>query len=325
MKPEILLHIGLHKSGTSSIQNFLSGNAEALARQGICYPRAGRRRIEAEGEYLAHHQLATRLNPKFTDREELSRIREAFRAEVAGHDRVLVSSEGFARIRDFDAFDWFFEGFRLRAIVYVRELADYAVAAYQEAVQGSDLYCSFDFYLTHFKVNLPAIIRLWRERCAAVIVRPFARPLLRGGDLIEDFCHEAGIAGLDTARASWRNPSISGNLLTFKLLFNQFHPHGREIYGALGRLAEGEARFRGKFHVPDRRLAEFRALGRGGYTRYMGRVFPDMPEPSFGDAPPMLDAARWAEDLGRILAEPLIERYRDAPPFGHGALALAAQ
>lgn len=49
----ILLHIGSTKTGTSSLQQFFTQRARALAGQGVVYPMAGRR---APGQ-IAHHNL----------------------------------------------------------------------------------------------------------------------------------------------------------------------------------------------------------------------------------------------------------------------------
>ena len=38
----IVIHIGLRKSGSTTLQNFLSANEEALRRIGVEYPRLGR-------------------------------------------------------------------------------------------------------------------------------------------------------------------------------------------------------------------------------------------------------------------------------------------
>jgi hypothetical protein len=37
----LYLHIGMPKTGTTAIQNFLTDNAEALKKYGICYPDLG--------------------------------------------------------------------------------------------------------------------------------------------------------------------------------------------------------------------------------------------------------------------------------------------
>lgn len=49
MKKRVILHIGFHKTGSSALQAFLSGNAERLAREGIGYPYPDPEHIVATG------------------------------------------------------------------------------------------------------------------------------------------------------------------------------------------------------------------------------------------------------------------------------------
>jgi hypothetical protein len=40
---KVILHIGLNKTGTSSLQNFFHKNEEFLSRNDIIYPKSGRK------------------------------------------------------------------------------------------------------------------------------------------------------------------------------------------------------------------------------------------------------------------------------------------
>ena len=51
----VILHIGRHKSGTSSIQHCLNRNVDLLSAAGILYPKHGR------GGRVAHHDIAKAL------------------------------------------------------------------------------------------------------------------------------------------------------------------------------------------------------------------------------------------------------------------------
>jgi hypothetical protein len=82
---KIILHVGHHRTGTTSIQSFLRDNRSSLGRQGIYVPHTG---FSAKGN---HHQLIERLSGG-TGREKAL---EALREEVSHipHRNVLVSSE----------------------------------------------------------------------------------------------------------------------------------------------------------------------------------------------------------------------------------------
>ena len=52
------IHVGTHKTGTTSIQRFLALNRERFADAGVLLPRAG---CDNSPEYVSHHQLAYEL------------------------------------------------------------------------------------------------------------------------------------------------------------------------------------------------------------------------------------------------------------------------
>ncbi len=51
MKKRLILHIGMHKTGTSSVQRYFSRNRAVLRRMGVCYPKS----IGASGERQPKH------------------------------------------------------------------------------------------------------------------------------------------------------------------------------------------------------------------------------------------------------------------------------
>jgi hypothetical protein len=83
----VYVHIGLHKTGTSSIQAFLRKNKPALLERGVLYPRTG---WTAGG----HHNLAYELLGRKRFSEAAGRLSE-LEAELAGAPNVVLSSEEF--------------------------------------------------------------------------------------------------------------------------------------------------------------------------------------------------------------------------------------
>ena len=83
----VYVHIGLHKTGTSSIQAFLKRNKPALLSRGYLYPRTG---WTAGG----HHNLAYQLLGRKRFSNEAGRL-EDLETEIAQADNVILSSEEF--------------------------------------------------------------------------------------------------------------------------------------------------------------------------------------------------------------------------------------
>ena len=131
------LHIGTHKTGTTSIQWALNTRREALGRRGFLYPKAG----IPPGGHHGHHNIGWELLGDFSFRAAHGDTDDLL-AEIRASDRnVVLSSEVFhmaahnaARFGSFVA--------RLKAItprvviiVYLRAQADYARSLYLELLR----------------------------------------------------------------------------------------------------------------------------------------------------------------------------------------------
>ncbi len=145
----LYLHVGLHKTGTTSIQIALASAAPRLRATGLLYPAAGR----PESAPYGHHEIAWSFMERAsylpvdwvssTARDAATRgalvaaVRDE--AEASGCDRVVLSSEEFdcltaAEIRAFgDAFwDW-----RVHVILFLRDFADFIESAYKTYLMHS--------------------------------------------------------------------------------------------------------------------------------------------------------------------------------------------
>ncbi len=149
------VHVGTHKTGTTSIQCFLTGNRQRFADHGVHLPTAGC----DEDATVAHHQIARELMelPGFDPaRGGLDRLADELRHSSA--PTACLSSELFSflydkpaaltRLRD----AILAAGFTPRIVVYLRPQASYCTALYAENVrQGYRLPFAtyFDDILTH--------------------------------------------------------------------------------------------------------------------------------------------------------------------------------
>jgi len=148
---KLLLHIGMHKTGTSALQAFLRGQAPALTAQGVLYPRHGQHH---DG---AHHQLWHAL----ADRSDTQAFREAIEAEAASHDRpidtLLLSSEMLEKLcleptrrANIEAF---IRGFDAVRVIYVlRNQAEVVQSIYKQWIMDDAIRLTIgpaDFLTTH--------------------------------------------------------------------------------------------------------------------------------------------------------------------------------
>lgn len=292
-RPTLILHIGRHKSGTSSLQHFLGANRDWLDRQGVLYPRAGC------SNRIAHHRLAGQCNPEASDGAELASILAAMKAEIAPHhDRILLSSEAFQNVRKVSRLRQFITALgvgEVRVICYVREHLDYAISGFRQMVQNQDRFQTFANRAAGLGDMTPFIAR-W-SGIGDLSLRWYDRPLLKNGDIIADVCGQLGLEPGEVSLGDM-NPSIGGNLLVYKLAVNRLNLP-RPGYGALSELARQHAPFRSPFRVPDADAAALRAT-----SRYNASLFARLGEirlKSWDGYPelPVIDTLE--ADLDRIL------------------------
>ena len=133
--PELILHVGLNKTGTSAIQHFFAHHRRKLMESGILYPSAGMRGT-------AHYDLTTALgfnrHGKAPDPEWIRALGDELYREVDAvrPRKVLVSSEMFVLPGEIEHVREFFEGFQVRVLVYLRRHDDWWISAYNQSVRA---------------------------------------------------------------------------------------------------------------------------------------------------------------------------------------------
>lgn len=136
-RSELILHVGLPKTGTSSIQRRFASDASGLgAIEGIYYPARGQYRGQP-----GHHNLVYELSGDERFDEQDGTWDEVF-DEVAGKDRSLVSSEQFFNFflnEPKRGVEWLRETgarYDLRIIAAVRSYPDYLESLYTQHLRA---------------------------------------------------------------------------------------------------------------------------------------------------------------------------------------------
>ena len=226
-----IVHIGLPKAGSTTIQSFLHANAPALAAQGFAYRRQNAGDV-CQREYLSVIFRDTGL--RFADPLQnlaagtpdaaattaralaFERWLDGALARASG-DTWLISNEflsarflGEAGSRAFH--DWAsarFDG--VRYVLYLRRQDDWLASYYSQCLRDG-LSESFDACAARVPArDYDALVALW-ERVAgadALEVRLLERGALAGGDLVADYCAATGIDATGLSRPPARNLSLS--------------------------------------------------------------------------------------------------------------------
>lgn len=294
MSRELVLHIGRHKSGTSSLQHYLGGRRDTLDRMGILYPWTG------SGNRIAHHLLAEACNEKRSGPEALPPLIEGLKAELTlQHHTLMLSSEAFQNLQDLSRLAALVEalGFRrVRIICYVREHLDYAISGFRQMVQNQRRFMTFDTYARRFK-DPGGFLKRW-EALGDLTLKWYDRGRLKDGDVIADFADVVGFYPGEIPQGD-RNPSIGGTLLAYKLAANKLDLESAD-YATMLRLASEHGTFRSAFHVSDAAAAALRADS--GYNRRLTGRLGEIEMKSWATAPVVPDTDRLEADLDLIFA-----------------------
>lgn len=145
-KKKLFLHIGLHKTGTTSLQTFLKANEGMLRRAGYLYPRA----CIPEGS-AAHHQLSWKMaNLKQAAHFDEKTLLDAILAEQkAARCHLIISSEDFSRLgrKGVVQLKSMFRHFNVKVIVYLRRQDHRIESYYIQRIKGSTLTMTFSDYM----------------------------------------------------------------------------------------------------------------------------------------------------------------------------------
>ena len=134
---DVLIHIGPHKTGSTSIQRCLADNYAALLEEGVLYPEAGRR--GRKGVEHLHHPLALALAAG--DRDACAAFVDDVAVELGqGQVRlVILSSEVLARGKlPADVFAEaraLFPRANVRWLFYVRRQDELLLSLYAEGIK----------------------------------------------------------------------------------------------------------------------------------------------------------------------------------------------
>ncbi len=144
MKPELYIHIGRPKTGSTALQAFLHSNREALARQGVCYPETGRYQ-------RASHKLSLVYLPKLPDSKVVKgvsadKLYSDLATEIlnSGLGTAVISSEHFWLTNPKALPLILREQFDVHVVAFVRRQDDVLVSSFIQEVKGGHLSIDVD-------------------------------------------------------------------------------------------------------------------------------------------------------------------------------------
>lgn len=152
MKKRIYLHIGIHKTGTTSIQVFFTRNAKILEDNGILYPMTGRPLKYRFGQHQLPWSVFSKEHyvPDFEWKNKLKDtdvdfVWESLRNEINNSvaDVVIISSEEFdvLNTQEIANVGKRLSSYDITPVIFIRNHADFIESSYRTAVMHSG-YCN---------------------------------------------------------------------------------------------------------------------------------------------------------------------------------------
>jgi len=236
----MVLHIGTHKTGTTTIQKFVDRHRKKLANRGFWYPNY--RIILRPGQY-AHQDLAHGFAGQSTKRIDYDLARKFIKkicAQGADYDTVFLSSEPFYRhtfpeTKEGSPDYWknrrayvervgdAFGGADVSIVAVVRRQDHFAQSLYNENLKVTRYARALeDFFEDKFPLfQYGEQFKIWADLFGAVNVMIFEDLVAAPRDLAKEFLQRVGcpVGKLEPIEA--RNASMSCELLEYKRHLNQ--------------------------------------------------------------------------------------------------------
>lgn len=249
---KLILHVGTHKTATTSLQTFFAKNAKALMKQGIAVPRMVKYPV-VRGSFASRNRNAHFLMYAsvfdYRPQERLDEVAECvmkdfeiFVKAAARHDTILLSDErlwfegtsnpgywetllGLVKAAGIDS---------VQLVVYLRRQDQFASSLWRQHIKWHER-CSFKSYLRRENVRMALDYEKGLKDAEAVfgegsvIVRAFDRAAFRGGDIYHDFCDAIGLEWDDefVIPAEELNSNLTNVVAEIKRQVNT-----NEMYGA---------------------------------------------------------------------------------------------
>ncbi len=255
----VFLHIGQGKTGTSTIQQFLVRNREALASRGYLYPviSGPARHLELSLYARPDSEMTGTSNWWRVPWDSPAGLRTAVERHLpdqiaeSGCDNVVFSDEGLWRLppaRLITLIEALGPIDDLVIVVYLRRQDDHLVSRYKQSVRGGKTHLlsellartatigawEYDATLRNLAATFPS---------ARLVVRPYDSSRFRQRTLVDDFLEAIGLTDLDHDRDSAEplliNASLDAHTTEYLRRWNVTHGRDRRMDRRLTKLADG--------------------------------------------------------------------------------------
>ena len=232
MAATVYMHIGVPKTGTTTLQRFLAANRRLLLEKGYFYPDFG---IEYPGIAKSRNGYFVSMTAKPWNQEECKKSYELLGEFGRAHEKIILSDEAiwnrqkppafWTKVREsFDAI-----GLDFIVIVYLRRQDALVEAFWNQRVKSKGkMTMTFEEFLQERYKFMPMAYDECLDRIVSeakpkrLIVRVFERSQLIGGSVVDDFLEQIGLPLTSEFKMPEDvNASFSTDIVEVKRLINQ--------------------------------------------------------------------------------------------------------
>jgi hypothetical protein len=307
----LVIHAGIHRTGTTTLQRFLASSRDALKDQGFLYPF----------ETISHKKISWLLhNDRLTGRT----LRDQLLNETSADTRtIILSHEDFARLKPLAWLKPLKAEFDVQAVFYLRRQDFWLMSWYNQHVKWpfnrrKSLLSASEFLETiedYYWLDYYWLVSHWAKHLGRENVLVGVLEKAQVTDVVTDFCERVGLDRTRLKRVEANsNESLPPHLLEFARLLQIIDiPEGRrsKVIEGLRKLEGGSNATAAAIYSPDERnaiLARFAksnaALARDFLNRPDGKLFFDNEVPP--NAPFMRPSLPDSYELVEKYVRPLI-------------------
>lgn len=235
----LLLHIGTHRTGTTTIQRFASKHRTALKERRLWYPGY---EIVGANDHYAHLDLAhgvAGLSDRRLDFDGARRFFDAVRQHAGEDDTVLISSEPFYRHTYPETAESSPEYWQAREryvrrtlevagdldieiVLVLRRQDAFAQSMYNEHIKATRYGGTFEQFIEEKRAlfEYHSQIRTWQRHFSQLRVLVF-EDLVATGDLVAAFFDAFGISTDGLEPVALKNASLTHDLVEIKRHLNR--------------------------------------------------------------------------------------------------------
>ena len=260
---ELILHVGVNKTGSSSIQKFIQVNAAKLQDLNFVIPD---KNMGLGKQITGEHVFELQKYLK-GDAEQIKALQGKFekiyKSCKKDGQKVLISAENLGTAQAAKVFKSVLDGRPAKVIIYIRRQDELIESSWQQ--WHSKVNQNYDAWLLEaIRIigNWENILNCW-EACVGqenIHLEVFERPRFPQGNIIRDFIDKIGVSGDDDFEldlpdanptyAQYITPLVEGNERIFD------NVHDNEFYKMIGNLTGSKFRAKKKYSLMSRKQRE---------------------------------------------------------------------